>query len=229
MTPTTGTKMAGFLLCGLLACGCGSGTEDEGNTSGGGSTYSSGGGGSASADCGSKPHGAYRCSGSMGIEQCINGDWEHVNSCGCSVKVGDPRKPPYSTNCKVMIGAAGSVECSYAFKTCKTCRAGQACSDGSGTDTSGGSGASGGSSTPDDGEESGGGETGGGSSGSCSAAGLTCLSESDCCSGSHCVEYPGMGTYCGAECFGGSACKSGCCVQVNGESYGVCAPASYCN
>jgi len=44
---------------------------------------------------------------------CQGGEWTVVESCDCAVKVGDSRKPPYATTCKVMIGTPNAVVCSY--------------------------------------------------------------------------------------------------------------------
>jgi hypothetical protein len=43
------------------------------------------------------------------------------------VKVGDPRKPPYSATCKTLIGTPNAIECSYAGVDCKQCLRGQTC------------------------------------------------------------------------------------------------------
>ncbi|MBN1962831.1 MAG: hypothetical protein JW841_18010 [Deltaproteobacteria bacterium] len=73
--------------------------------------------------CGSAPAGSYKCyaTGSTIIEICNNGEWESFGSCGCSVKVGDWRKPAYGATCKKLIGTANAIECSYASVDCKQC------------------------------------------------------------------------------------------------------------
>lgn len=84
----------------------------------------SGGGG-----CGDRPEGTYRCDdgSAAGIEQCVDGEWTSVGTCGCAVRVGDPRKPAYAATCKHVIGRSGDVECGYAGVSCRVCRAGETC------------------------------------------------------------------------------------------------------
>jgi hypothetical protein len=60
----------------------------------------------------------------------------------------------------------------------------------------------------------------------------TCSSAAQCCQagptqpeGAACISNDSL---CHAICASGSDCTSGCCAQVEGESYGVCAAASDC-
>jgi hypothetical protein len=74
--------------------------------------------------------GDYRCAdgkiGAHTIEVCKGGEWVSADTCSCSVSVGDPRKPPYSTSCSLGSAKGGTV-CSYAGSVCKYCRAGESC------------------------------------------------------------------------------------------------------
>lgn len=121
-----------LVTCGLLLSDCGGGASckcstgvcrDDGTCGPAGS----GGGGGTTSGCGSAPEGAYKCSGSTLIQQCNAGSWVSAGSCGCSVKVGDPRKPAYSATCKTLIGTSNAIECSYADVDCKQCLPGQTC------------------------------------------------------------------------------------------------------
>ena len=78
-------------------------------------------------DCNGTAEGSYRCSGALTVEVCRSGAWTSQTSCDCSVSVGDPRKPPYPTNCKTIIGVANAAQCSYAGVACKECRPGAGC------------------------------------------------------------------------------------------------------
>jgi hypothetical protein len=85
---------------------------------------------------------------------------------------------------------------------------------------------------------SGGGGGGGGmsgtSGGNCAVPGASCTDSSDCCQsganvnpgGARCISDDWK---CHSVCNGNSDCVSGCCVGVEGVSYGVCAAASYCS
>ena len=102
--------------------------EDVGAPSGGSTSGGSTSGGAGG--CGSSPEGAYRCDkeSETGIEVCRGGAWEAADSCGCAVKVGDPRKPPYVATCKVLIGTTPhAIDCGYASVSCKQCRPGEGC------------------------------------------------------------------------------------------------------
>jgi hypothetical protein len=77
--------------------------------------------------------GEYRCAngkiGAGSIEVCRDGAWEYAAACGCGVKVGDPRKPPYRSSCSLG-STKGSAVCSYAGESCRVCRRGEAsCTD----------------------------------------------------------------------------------------------------
>lgn len=103
-----------------------SGTTDGGGTSSG-TTCTTKSGGTASA-------GDYRCLGGAGaldrvsgIEVCKNGAWVSAASCSCTVSVGDPRKPPYSTSCTPGKPSDGSAVCEYAGSACLTCTKGGSC------------------------------------------------------------------------------------------------------
>ena len=97
----------------LAACGGsdGSASSDGGSGSGSAGTTCSGGSGEGSYKCDS--------TGSYSYQVCRSGSWAFGGSCTCSVSVGDPRKPPYATNCKYH--GPGSIECSYAGVSCKIC------------------------------------------------------------------------------------------------------------
>jgi hypothetical protein len=108
-------SLLGILGAALLAA-CG-GSESGTGSDGGGS-----GSGGAGATCsGGAAEGSYKCdyTGSYSYQVCRGGSWTFGGSCTCSVSVGDPRKPPYATNCKYH--ATGSIECSYAGVSCKIC------------------------------------------------------------------------------------------------------------
>lgn len=81
------------------------------------------------ASCDDAPEGAYRCAegGATAIERCEDGAWRSAGTCGCSVRVGDPRKPAYAATCKHLIGSTHAIECSYADVDCKQCLAGEDC------------------------------------------------------------------------------------------------------
>ncbi len=77
--------------------------------------------------------GEYRCAsgeiGASSIERCEGGKWTYAAACGCGVKVGDPRKPPYRSSCTIG-GTKGTAVCSYAGESCRVCRKGQSsCQD----------------------------------------------------------------------------------------------------
>jgi hypothetical protein len=69
--------------------------------------------------------------------------------------------------------------------------------------------------------------------GVCGAPGVSCTDTAQCCQtgtglgtlGAVCISDDNS---CHAKCTSGVECKSGCCAPVKGESYGVCAAASYC-
>jgi hypothetical protein len=69
--------------------------------------------------------------------------------------------------------------------------------------------------------------------GTCAAVGLSCTESSGCCQtgqgigieGAQCISNDGT---CHASCSSDSECESGCCAQVDGQTYGVCADSSYC-
>lgn len=115
-------RLGAFAFATAAIIGCSSASEP-----GDGDDSSSPPASSPATDCGGRPEGAYKCSSSSTIMQCKAGEWHVAGSCGCSVKVGDPRKPPYAATCKVMIGVTDGVECSYAGVDCKECRPGKPC------------------------------------------------------------------------------------------------------
>jgi hypothetical protein len=67
----------------------------------------------------------------------------------------------------------------------------------------------------------------------CVAPGASCSATSQCCQtgstvgpyGSTCISNDDE---CHSICHSGSDCESGCCAQVTGESWGVCAAATDC-
>lgn len=67
----------------------------------------------------------------------------------------------------------------------------------------------------------------------CSPPGGGCATANDCCQqpdlagpyGAECVSNDDV---CHAICYAGDDCASGCCVEVIGESYGVCADPAWC-
>ncbi len=104
-------SMAGILSAILLAA-CG-GSEADGGGDGGNASVTS------SSTCDGHASGDYECDGSYSYSVCSGGSWTYAGSCTCSVSVGDPRKPPYASNCKYH--GTGSIECSYAGVACKIC------------------------------------------------------------------------------------------------------------
>jgi len=69
----------------------------------------------------------------------------------------------------------------------------------------------------------------------CATAGNSCSSDSECCqtgdgigtAGAMCTTSE-TDTACRAVCSTSSDCYSGCCAQVQGQSYSVCADPTYC-
>lgn len=107
---------AGLLFSSFLAAtGCDGDDDPDGSSSS-----------SSSGKCsGDRPEGAFKCSGSTSIQVCDGGVWKSAGACGCSVSVGDPRKPPYAATCKYW--KTNSIECSYAGEACKYCEVGHDC------------------------------------------------------------------------------------------------------
>src|SRR5687768_11954777 len=98
----------GFSLLGLSACSVETG---EGSSTGA-TTKSSP---SSTSACSGYlvRDGDYRCAGGkiggLTIEVCKDGEWQVADTCSCSVSVGDPRKPPYSTSCSLGSAKGGTV------------------------------------------------------------------------------------------------------------------------
>jgi hypothetical protein len=62
----------------------------------------------------------------------------------------------------------------------------------------------------------------------CVAPGGSCASTTQCCQGGAGAVCISNDNACHAKCTANSQCASGCCVQVQGEAWGVCAAASNC-
>lgn len=119
-------KQAGLVLAGLLmlVAGCSSHHSTGSSSSSSGSDSGS----SSSSGCGEYQEGDYHCRGGVGsdtIDQCVGGKWVFAHTCSCTVSVGDPRKPPYVSNCKH--DGLGYAECSYAGVACLQCEMNSTC------------------------------------------------------------------------------------------------------
>ena len=100
-----------FLALVVAACGGSESSDGDGGTSSH----------AGSAGCDGYAEGDYKCdyTGSYSYNVCRGGSWTYGGSCSCSVSVGDPRKPPYASNCKSH--GTGNIECSYAGVSCRIC------------------------------------------------------------------------------------------------------------